>query len=163
TVHTTTWDEVRTAAQGYAVALGEAGIRPGDHVALLGPTTIELITAIHGIWLAGATVMVLPLPMRLNSIELFIAQTRARLTPAAAPARAPAAPPARAARRRAPPPDPAAPAPAAARPAQPGPAERLGHAPPAADRSRAPLARAPPARHRPATRRGRHCTGSDTL
>lgn len=51
----------------------------GGHVALLGPTTPELVTAIQATWLAGATVVVLPLPMRMGSLEEFIAQTRARI------------------------------------------------------------------------------------
>ena len=56
-----------------------AGVAPGDHVALLGPTTRPLVTAIQAMWLAGATVVVLPLPMRLSSIEEFVAQTRVRI------------------------------------------------------------------------------------
>jgi len=62
-----------------AVALQAEGIGPGDHVALLGATTQAFVTAIQATWLAGATVVVLPLPMRLGSIEEFIAQTRARV------------------------------------------------------------------------------------
>ena len=54
-------------------------MRPGDHVALLSPTTRELVTAIQATWLAGATIVVLPLPMRLSSIEEFVAQTRQRI------------------------------------------------------------------------------------
>src|SRR3546814_12195997 len=52
---------------------------PGDHVAILGPTSRQLVTAIEAVWLAGATIVVLPLPMRLSSIEEFVAQTRARI------------------------------------------------------------------------------------
>jgi fatty-acyl-CoA synthase len=37
------------------------------------------VTAIQATWLAGATVVVLPLPMRLGSVEEFVAQTRARV------------------------------------------------------------------------------------
>jgi fatty-acyl-CoA synthase len=69
-------DEART----YAANLQALGVRPGDHVALLGPTSRPLVTAIQAIWLAGATVVVLPLPMRLSSIEEFVAQTRVRIT-----------------------------------------------------------------------------------
>ncbi len=59
-----------------AAALQARGIGPGSHVALLGATTRPFVTAIQATWLAGATVVVLPLPMRLASIEDFVAQTR---------------------------------------------------------------------------------------
>src|SRR5262249_6198125 len=45
----------------------------------LSPTTRELVTAIQATWLAGAAIVVLPLPMRLSSIEEFVAQTRQRI------------------------------------------------------------------------------------
>jgi fatty-acyl-CoA synthase len=73
------WGELHEQAKGYATALQEQGVRPGDHVALLSPTTRQLVTAIQGTWLAGATIVVLPLPMRLSSIEEFVAQTRRRI------------------------------------------------------------------------------------
>jgi fatty-acyl-CoA synthase len=59
-----------------AAALQARGVGPGSHVALLGATTRPFVTAIQATWLAGATVVVLPLPMRLASIEDFVAQTR---------------------------------------------------------------------------------------
>jgi fatty-acyl-CoA synthase len=37
------------------------------------------VTTIQAVWLAGATVVVLPLPMRLGSIEEFVTQTRLRI------------------------------------------------------------------------------------
>jgi fatty-acyl-CoA synthase len=67
-------------ARAWAGAMQARGIGPGHHVALLGPTSRRLVTAMEAIWLAGATVVVLPLPMRLSSIEEFIAQTRVRIT-----------------------------------------------------------------------------------
>jgi fatty-acyl-CoA synthase len=73
------WGELHEQAKGYAAALQAHGVRPGDHVALLSPTTRPLVTAIQGTWLAGATIVVLPLPMRLSSIEEFVAQTRRRI------------------------------------------------------------------------------------
>lgn len=66
-------------ARSWAGALQANGVGPGSHVALLGPTSRRLVTAIEAIWLAGATVVVLPLPMRLSSIEDFVAQTRVRI------------------------------------------------------------------------------------
>ena len=59
-----------------AAALQARGVGPGSHVALLGATTRPFVTAVQATWLAGATVVVLPLPMRLGSIEDFVAQTR---------------------------------------------------------------------------------------
>jgi fatty-acyl-CoA synthase len=73
------WGDLHEQAKGYAASLQEQGVRPGDHVALLSPTTRQLVTAIQGTWLAGATIVVLPLPMRLSSIEEFVAQTRRRI------------------------------------------------------------------------------------
>jgi fatty-acyl-CoA synthase len=73
------WRELHEQAKGYAAALQSRGVRPGDHVALLSPTTRELVTAIQATWLAGATIVVLPLPMRLASIDEFVAQTRQRI------------------------------------------------------------------------------------
>src|SRR3984893_8139859 len=72
------WARLHEDARGVAAALQARGVAPGDHVALLGPTSRALVTAIQATWLAGATVVVLPLPMRLGSIEEFVAQTRAR-------------------------------------------------------------------------------------
>jgi fatty-acyl-CoA synthase len=73
------WGELHEEAKAYAAALQARGVRPGDHVTLLSPTTRSLVTAIQGTWLAGGTIVVLPLPMRLSSIEEFVAQTRRRI------------------------------------------------------------------------------------
>jgi fatty-acyl-CoA synthase len=73
------WADLHTQAKGYAAALEAHGVRAGDHVALISPTTRELVTAIQATWLAGAAIVVLPLPMRLSSIEEFVAQTRQRI------------------------------------------------------------------------------------
>ncbi|HLF41115.1 MAG TPA: fatty acyl-AMP ligase, partial [Acidimicrobiia bacterium] len=66
-------------ARAMAAAFQARGVAPGDHVALLGPTSRALVTAIEATWLAGATVVVLPLPMRMGSLDDFVAQTRARV------------------------------------------------------------------------------------
>ena len=73
------WSEIDHDARGIAVGLAAQGVRPGDHVAILGPTTRDLVTTIEATWLAGATVVVLPLPMRMSSIEEFVGQTRRRV------------------------------------------------------------------------------------
>jgi len=72
--------QLHDEARAYAANLQALGIAPGDHVAILGPTSRPLVTAIQAVWLAGATVVVLPLPMRMSSIEEFVAQTRDRIT-----------------------------------------------------------------------------------
>ncbi len=62
-----------------AAALQARGVGPGVHVALLGPTTRPIVTTIQAVWLAGGTLVCLPLPMRLGSIEEFAHQTRHRI------------------------------------------------------------------------------------
>ncbi|HEX4819429.1 MAG TPA: AMP-binding protein [Acidimicrobiales bacterium] len=69
-------------ARRMGAALQRRGVWQGSHVALLGPTTRPLYTAIEAIWLTGATLIVLPLPMRLGSIEEFAVQTRRRIASA---------------------------------------------------------------------------------
>jgi len=76
---TVPYRQLHQEARAYAANLQALGVAPGDHVALLGPTSRPLATAIQAIWLTGATVVVLPLPMRLSSIEEFVAQTRVRI------------------------------------------------------------------------------------
>jgi fatty-acyl-CoA synthase len=73
------WVQLHDEASAVAATLQARGIAPGDHVALLGPTSRALVTAIQGCWLAGAASMVLPLPMRMGSIEEFVSSTRARI------------------------------------------------------------------------------------
>ncbi|MBA3652710.1 MAG: AMP-binding protein [Actinobacteria bacterium] len=73
------WAALHDDARAMAAALQARGIGPGDHVALLGPTTRPLVTAIQATWLAGAVLVVLPLPMRLGSIDEFVDQTRIRI------------------------------------------------------------------------------------
>jgi fatty-acyl-CoA synthase len=73
------WGELHEEAKAVAAALQARGIVAGDHVAVLGPTSRALITIIQGCWLAGAASMVLPLPMRMGSLEAFVESTRARI------------------------------------------------------------------------------------
>ncbi|MEX0767971.1 MAG: AMP-binding protein, partial [Microthrixaceae bacterium] len=73
------WSQLHSEALEVAAALQARGVRPGDHVAVLGPTTRQLVTTIQGIWLAGAALVTMPLPMRMGALEQFIAQTRVRI------------------------------------------------------------------------------------
>ncbi|MCJ7807058.1 MAG: AMP-binding protein, partial [Clostridia bacterium] len=61
---TLTWGELHRDAMAVAAILQAKGVNPGDHVALLGPTTRNLVTAIQAVWLVGASVSMLPIPMR---------------------------------------------------------------------------------------------------
>ncbi|MEM8924787.1 MAG: fatty acyl-AMP ligase [Actinomycetota bacterium] len=76
---TRTWSELHEDARTMAAALQARGVEPGHHVAILGPTTPLLVTAIQAVWLCRAAPVVLPLPMRLASIEEFTASTKARI------------------------------------------------------------------------------------
>jgi fatty-acyl-CoA synthase len=76
---TKTWGELHEEARAAAAGLQARGIGHGDHVAVLGPTTPQLVTALQAVWLCGATVVVLPLPLRLASLEEFTTATRARI------------------------------------------------------------------------------------
>jgi fatty-acyl-CoA synthase len=73
------WSRLHEVARGVAAALQARGVGPGVHVGVLGPTSRPLVTAIQAVFLAGGTVVALPLPMRLGSIEEFVEQTRRRI------------------------------------------------------------------------------------
>ena len=73
------WSQLHDEARAMAVVLAGHGVGRGTHVGVLGPTSRPLVTALQAIWLGGATVVALPLPMRLGSIEGFVAQTRRRI------------------------------------------------------------------------------------
>ena len=73
------WRQIHDEARAVGAALQARGLVPGDHVAILGPTSRPLITIIQGCWLAGIASMVLPLPMRMGSLDAFVESTRARI------------------------------------------------------------------------------------
>ncbi len=73
------WARLHDDARGQAAALHARGIGPGATVALLGPTSRAMVTAIQATWLAGATLAMLPLPMRLGSMDEFVESTRRRI------------------------------------------------------------------------------------
>ena len=73
------WRQIHDEARAVAAALQAKGLVPGDHVAVLGPTSRELMTIVRGCWMAGIASMVLPLPMRMGSLEEFVNSTRARI------------------------------------------------------------------------------------
>ena len=73
------WRQLHDEARSVGAALQARGLGPGDHIAVLGPTSRALITTLRGCWLAGITSMVLPLPMRMGSLDEFVNSTRARI------------------------------------------------------------------------------------
>ena len=73
------WANIHRDARAVAASLQARGLVAGDHVAILGPTSRPLMTIIQGCWLAGVASMVLPLPMRMGSLEAFVESTRARI------------------------------------------------------------------------------------
>lgn len=73
------WAQIHDEARVVAASLQARGLVPGDHVAILGPTSRGLITIVQGCWLAGIASMVLPLPMRMGSLEVFVESTRTRI------------------------------------------------------------------------------------
>ena len=60
------WAQLHEEAQSMAAALQARGVGPGVHVGLLGTTSRALVTTIQAVYLAGGTVVPLPLPMRLG-------------------------------------------------------------------------------------------------
>jgi fatty-acyl-CoA synthase len=73
------WRQIHDEARAVGAALQARGLLPGDHVAVLGPTSRELMTVVRGCWMAGIASMVLPLPMRMGSLDEFVNSTRARI------------------------------------------------------------------------------------
>jgi fatty-acyl-CoA synthase len=74
------WGRIHEDACSVAGGLQALGIGPGETVAVLGPTSRRVITAIRAIWLTGAAVTVLPLRSRLMSEAEFGEQNHARLS-----------------------------------------------------------------------------------
>ncbi|HEY5011306.1 MAG TPA: AMP-binding protein, partial [Acidimicrobiia bacterium] len=62
---TVSWGRLYEDACAMAAGMQARGVGPGAHVAILGPTTRPLVTAIEATWLAGAAAVMLPIPMRL--------------------------------------------------------------------------------------------------
>lgn len=73
------WGQLHEEARAVAGELLVRGIQPGDHVAILGPTSRQLVTALQGVWLSGAISVMLPLPYRMGALADFVVQTRRRI------------------------------------------------------------------------------------
>ncbi len=73
------WSQLHEEARAVAASLQRAGVGIGSHVSILAPTSRALVTMMQATWLAGATLIVLPLPMRMGSLEEFVSQTESRI------------------------------------------------------------------------------------
>ncbi|MGH9065120.1 MAG: AMP-binding protein, partial [Acidimicrobiales bacterium] len=76
---TVPWPRLHEEARASAAGLQARGVEPGDHVAILGSSSRAVVTAVEATWLAGAAAVMLPLPLRLGSLDEFVGETRARL------------------------------------------------------------------------------------
>ena len=66
--------ELLDEARDVAASLQARGVMPRDHVAVMGLTSRSVVVTILGVWLAGAAVSVLPIPMRLRDPNAVAAQ-----------------------------------------------------------------------------------------
>jgi acyl-CoA synthetase (AMP-forming)/AMP-acid ligase II len=73
-----TWAGLLDAAQGFGAALVEAGVSPGDRVALWAPNSPEWVAAVLGLFQAGAVLV--PVNTRFKGVEAgdILARSRAR-------------------------------------------------------------------------------------
>ena len=78
---TVSWAQVHADALALAANLRDLGLGLGlgSHIAILGPTSRRLVTALQATWLLGGCAVMLPLPMRLGSLDEFAVQTRVRV------------------------------------------------------------------------------------
>jgi olefin beta-lactone synthetase len=58
TLAVTSMGELRRRVNGIAGGLAEIGLRPGDRVALLVPPSVELVSAVYGVWRAGGVTVI---------------------------------------------------------------------------------------------------------
>ncbi|HSN55625.1 MAG TPA: AMP-binding protein [Candidatus Sulfomarinibacteraceae bacterium] len=78
------WPEVHGRAAAVAGGLTAQGVRPGDRVALVFPTSIQFVDALFGVVLAGAVPVPLYPPVRLHRLEEYVARTGRMLRAVAA-------------------------------------------------------------------------------
>src|SRR5258708_2297621 len=63
------WAELHARAQKTAAGLARDGVRPGDRVALILPTSVDFVDAFFGTLLSGAIPVPLYPPVRLEHLE----------------------------------------------------------------------------------------------
>ena len=74
-----TWAELWDTAQRMAHVLRNAGVQPGDRVGILLPNLPEFPAALNGIWLAGATAVILSPLSVTEEISALIERTNCRV------------------------------------------------------------------------------------
>ena len=74
------YHDLGEAADRAAAELLARGVARGDRVGLLGSTSAELITALFGVWRAGAVPVVLALPRRRSDVPDYVEELQWRLT-----------------------------------------------------------------------------------
>ncbi|MFC3383752.1 AMP-binding protein [Couchioplanes azureus] len=74
-VRSVTWAAVHDRARRLTTLLRGRGVGSGSRVGLLADTGVGLVTAIQGVWLSGAAVTVLPMPVR-RADAAYVAQLR---------------------------------------------------------------------------------------
>ncbi|MFK0294872.1 AMP-binding protein [Streptomyces sp. NPDC090442] len=68
-----------SSARRVAAGLAEAGVVPGDRVALISSTSPGFLFSLFGVWRAGAVPVILPLPHRLSDLPDTVAEINRRL------------------------------------------------------------------------------------
>lgn len=58
------WDEVMSRAEGMAAGLRAAGVRPGVKVASILTNSIDVVSGLFAVWMAGGALASLPVPTR---------------------------------------------------------------------------------------------------
>ncbi len=72
-------DDIRTRAHGFAAGLRNAGVAPGDRVALVLPTGVDFVAGFFGVLTAGAIPVPLYPPVRLGKLDEYRQRTTAML------------------------------------------------------------------------------------
>ncbi|MFE3442531.1 long-chain-fatty-acid--CoA ligase [Nocardia sp. NPDC059180] len=71
------WDQVRSVARRVAGGLAEAGVVPGDSVAILAGTPGDVAVTVQAIWMRGGAFTMLHQPTPRTNLETWVADTRA--------------------------------------------------------------------------------------
>lgn len=71
------WDQVRATARRVAGGLAEAGVQPGDSVAILAGTPGDVAVTVQATWMRGAAFTMLHQPTPRTNLETWVADTRA--------------------------------------------------------------------------------------
>ncbi|MFI7002418.1 long-chain-fatty-acid--CoA ligase [Nocardia sp. NPDC050175] len=71
------WAQVRSTAHRVASGLAEAGVLPGDSVAILAGCPADVVVTVQAIWMRGAAFTMLHQPTPRTNLETWVADTRA--------------------------------------------------------------------------------------